>query len=238
MFTVDTLSENSIQLKSDPSPGYHPKHNNYVESIGWTFTGDDTVSDILTDMQNFVNNEQVYLDSGQPFKRNYLIIGPPGSGKSSLIAVAASVLNLDIHFISITPNMNEKNICGAISALTTDSLLVIEDIDILCTAAVAGNQGAAIALTSLTNILDGTLHKHKLITILTSANSALEATQIGYEVGTRNVVDLLQSERGLYAAQRDYAKSRYDYVISVLRLKLSVGSLSPEDLFNVSSQMK
>ena len=73
---------------------------------------------------------------------------------------------------------------------------------------------------------------------LKSANSALEATQIGFEVGTRNVVDLLQSERGLYAAQRDYAKSRYDYVISVLRLKLSVGSLSPEDLLNVSSQMK
>ena len=73
---------------------------------------------------------------------------------------------------------------------------------------------------------------------LKSANSALEATQIGFEVGTRNVVDLLQSERGLYAAQRDYAKSRYDYIISVLRLKLSVGSLSPEDLFNISSQMK
>ena len=73
---------------------------------------------------------------------------------------------------------------------------------------------------------------------LKSAESALEATRIGYEVGTRNVVDLLQSERGLYAAQRDYAKSRYDYVISVLRLKLSVGSLSPEDLFTISSQME
>ena len=73
---------------------------------------------------------------------------------------------------------------------------------------------------------------------LASANSALEATQIGFEVGNRNVVDLLQAERGLYAAQRDYAQSRYDYIIAVLRLKLSVGSLSPEDLFNVSSQMK
>ena len=73
---------------------------------------------------------------------------------------------------------------------------------------------------------------------LASANSALEATKIGFEVGNRNVVDLLQAERGLYAAQRDYAQSRYDYIISVLRLKLSVGSLSPEDLYNVSSQMK
>ena len=43
MFTVDKLSENSIQLKSDPSPGYHPEHHNFVESIGWTFTGTDSV---------------------------------------------------------------------------------------------------------------------------------------------------------------------------------------------------
>ncbi len=73
---------------------------------------------------------------------------------------------------------------------------------------------------------------------LTSAKSSLEATEIGFGEGFRNVVDLLQAERGLYAAQRDYAKSRYDYIISVLRLKKSVGSLSPEDLFNISSQME
>ena len=73
---------------------------------------------------------------------------------------------------------------------------------------------------------------------LKSSESALEATKIGFEVGTRNVVDLLQSERGLYAAQRDYAKSRYDYIISVLRLKSSVGSLSPNDLFEISSKME
>lgn len=73
---------------------------------------------------------------------------------------------------------------------------------------------------------------------LKSSESALEATRIGYEVGNRNVVDLLQSERGLYAAQRDYAKSRYDYIIAVLRLKSSVGSLSPNDLFEVSSRME
>ena len=43
MFTVDTLNENSIQLKSDPSPGYHPKHHNFVESIGWTFNDSNNV---------------------------------------------------------------------------------------------------------------------------------------------------------------------------------------------------
>jgi hypothetical protein len=43
MFTVASLDKNSIQLKSDPTPGYDPKVNNYVESIGWIFTGKDTI---------------------------------------------------------------------------------------------------------------------------------------------------------------------------------------------------
>ena len=73
---------------------------------------------------------------------------------------------------------------------------------------------------------------------LASAESALEATQIGYEVGTRNTVDLLDAQKRLFQAQRDYASSRYEYIISMLRLKASVGSLSPDDLMNISSQMK
>ena len=72
---------------------------------------------------------------------------------------------------------------------------------------------------------------------LASAESALEATQIGYEVGTRNTVDLLDAQKRLFQAQRDYASSRYDYIISMLRLKASVGSLSPNDLINISDQM-
>ena len=68
--------------------------------------------------------------------------------------------------------------------------------------------------------------------------SALEATQIGYEVGSRNTVDLLDSQKRLYQAQRDYASSRYEYIISMLRLKASVGSLNPGDLISISDRME
>ncbi len=73
---------------------------------------------------------------------------------------------------------------------------------------------------------------------LASAESALKATEVGYEVGTRNTVDLLDAQKRLFQAQRDYAGSRYEYIISMLRLKASVGSLSPNDLLNISSQME
>ncbi len=65
---------------------------------------------------------------------------------------------------------------------------------------------------------------------IVSAKSALEATDAGYEVGTRNIVDVLISQRILYQAQRDYANARYDYIISILKLRQVAGQLSPEHL--------
>ncbi|WP_373080455.1 TolC family outer membrane protein [Zhongshania sp.] len=63
-----------------------------------------------------------------------------------------------------------------------------------------------------------------------STRSALDATEAGYEVGTRNIVDVLDAQRRLYAAMRDYTNARYDYVVNVLKLKLNAGTLSPADI--------
>ena len=67
-----------------------------------------------------------------------------------------------------------------------------------------------------------------------STRSALEATQAGYEVGTRNIVDVLQARRSLYAAIRDHANSRFDYVINMLLLKQQAGTLSPQDIYDLN----
>lgn len=63
-----------------------------------------------------------------------------------------------------------------------------------------------------------------------SSESALEATQAGYDVGTRTSVDVLNARSGLFRAQRDYAKSRYDYAMSLIKLHRAEGSLSPQHL--------
>ncbi|MEO5342813.1 MAG: TolC family outer membrane protein [Gammaproteobacteria bacterium SHHR-1] len=63
-----------------------------------------------------------------------------------------------------------------------------------------------------------------------SAQSALEATQAGFDVGTRTMVDVLSVQRNLYNARRNYAKARYDYILNGLRLKQAAGILRIEDL--------
>ena len=71
-----------------------------------------------------------------------------------------------------------------------------------------------------------------------SNQSALEATEIGYQVGTRNIVDVLDAQRQLYTSVRDYNNSRYDYILDNLRLKQAAGTLSPQDLQDLGRYLK
>ena len=71
-----------------------------------------------------------------------------------------------------------------------------------------------------------------------SNQSALEATEIGYQVGTRNIVDVLDAQRQLYTSVRDYNNSRYDYILDNLSLKQAAGTLSPQDLIDLKRYLK
>lgn len=68
-----------------------------------------------------------------------------------------------------------------------------------------------------------------------SRRSALDATRAGYDVGTRNIVEVLDAERAYYVALRDYANARYDYVNNTLQLKQAAGTLSPRDLIELNN---
>lgn len=65
---------------------------------------------------------------------------------------------------------------------------------------------------------------------LVSSQDALTATQAGYQTGTRNLFDILQAQRSVFSASRDYSSARYDYVLHSLRLKQLAGSLNKADL--------
>lgn len=69
---------------------------------------------------------------------------------------------------------------------------------------------------------------------LVSAESALEATQAGFEVGTRTIVDVLIAEQRYFQAQRDNSTARHTYIVDHLRLKAAAGVLEESDLRKVN----
>jgi outer membrane protein len=71
-----------------------------------------------------------------------------------------------------------------------------------------------------------------------SSRTALEATEAGFEVGTRTIVDVLNSQFSLYLAITNYYQSRYDYVLNALRLNQAAGTLEVQDLERVDRWLK
>lgn len=70
-----------------------------------------------------------------------------------------------------------------------------------------------------------------------SAESALKATEAGFEVGTRTIVDVLDSTRNLYNAKRNLSEARYGYIRQMLRLEQAAGQLQEDDLLAINSSL-
>lgn len=70
---------------------------------------------------------------------------------------------------------------------------------------------------------------------LVSARSALEATEAGFEVGTRTIVDVLLSQQQLFQAQRNYSESRHNFLVNGLRLRRAAGTIAVDDLKTVNT---
>jgi len=71
-----------------------------------------------------------------------------------------------------------------------------------------------------------------------SSKSRLKASEAGYDVGTRTTVDVLDARRELFNSQRQYSRSRYDYILEKLRLEQFVGDLNEEDIKTINSWLQ
>lgn len=68
-----------------------------------------------------------------------------------------------------------------------------------------------------------------------SNQTALEATEAGYEVGTRTTVDVLLARQNLFLTETQYARAKYDYMVNVLKLKAAAGTLTVDDVIQINS---
>jgi outer membrane protein len=71
-----------------------------------------------------------------------------------------------------------------------------------------------------------------------SSQSALESNRLGYQVGVRINIDVLNAQQQLYATRRDLARARYDTLVNGLRLKAAAGVLREEDLAQVNALLQ
>jgi chaperone BCS1 len=84
---------------------------------------------ILDDLDGFCHNQELYRQLGRAWKRGYLLHGPPGTGKTSLIAAIANRLHFDIYDLELTNVHDNTELKSLLMGTTRKSIIVIEDID-------------------------------------------------------------------------------------------------------------
>ncbi|TMW88418.1 hypothetical protein EJD97_018590 [Solanum chilense] len=132
----------------------HKKQNNQDSYCGLrknTIAMESDQKDmILKDLERFMTRKEYYRKVGKAWKRGYLLFGPPGTGKSSLIAAIANYLNFDIYDLELTAVTRNSDLRKLLITTTSKSILVIEDID--CTIDLKAN---LVTLSGLLNFIDG-----------------------------------------------------------------------------------
>lgn len=88
--------------------------------------------------------------------------------------------------------------------------------------------------SSYLNVISEVSRVKALAQAVVSNKSALRATEAGFEVGTRTIVDVLNVQRDLFRAKQEYSNSRYIYILSTLKLKQDSGELARVDLETVN----
>ena len=95
-----------------------------------------------------------------------------------------------------------------------------------------------IARDSYLGVISGIATVKALQQSVKSSATALQATEAGYEVGTRTTVDVLDARRRLYSSQKNLAISKYDYLKNILQLKQAAGTLTQSDLEQINNWLK
>jgi outer membrane protein len=99
-------------------------------------------------------------------------------------------------------------------------------------------QAAQTARQAFLGVNSGLAQVKALEAAEVSSKSALESNKLGYQVGVRINIDVLNAQRQLYTTQKDLSKARYDTIMNGLRLKSAAGSLKEEDLAPINALLQ
>jgi chaperone BCS1 len=115
------------------------------------------MEDLLADVRRFLGGRQWYLQRGIPYRRGYLLHGPPGTGKSSAVVAIASALGMDIAVLNLNSSgLDDNELTDRLADVPPNAIVLIEDIDCAFVARKAGDEKTnRVTFSGLLNALDG-----------------------------------------------------------------------------------
>lgn len=146
--------------------------------LSTVITDEDELETIIDKITEFRNNKEWYVTRGIPYKMTFLLYGPPGSGKTSIIKAIASHFNLNICSIELH-SVGDSTFSNMFFNLPKNSMVILEDIDTCNSVSERGNsinnkepledsQYSSLNLSTILNTLDGVVELDGQIIFMTT----------------------------------------------------------------------
>lgn len=134
---------------------------------------DDGVAEhIRDDVQQFAQSRQWYVDRGIPYRRGYLLHGPPGSGKTSFITALAGELGYDICVLNLAEaGLTDDRLTHALSNLPPNAIALLEDVDAAFQQRASNDTSQSrsyVTFSGLLNALDGVSAGEERVVFMTT----------------------------------------------------------------------
>ncbi|KAK5580125.1 hypothetical protein RB653_000138 [Dictyostelium firmibasis] len=174
---LETAVEYSVTLNKDKTKIYSLdqsatfweciacQNKRLVDSV---FLDENVSEKVVNDLSNFIHGKKWYTDTGVPYRRGYLLYGPPGSGKTSFILSMAGNFGKSISIMNMSKGIHDGNIHSIIQKCNKDTILVLEDIDAVFVKRKNNSGNDVLTFSALLNAIDGLASSDGRILMMTT----------------------------------------------------------------------
>jgi outer membrane protein len=181
-------------------------------------------SELTLATQDIARNRAAHL----PTLDAFATAAENGSGASSIGGFSSDVRSATIGVQLAVPLYSGGSITSRVREAIANEDRARQDLE------GARRQAEFDARQAFLGITSGAAQVRALESAVVSTQSQLSSTRLGQEVGVRTQVDVLNAQQLLFSARRDLAQSKYNYILSLLRLEAAIGELTEDDLAAVN----
>lgn len=128
----------------------------------------DLQYEIYETLREFYSNPEWYTKRGIPYRKGYLLHGPPGTGKTSLVKAMAGAMDMNIYIININNGISNDNFTHAMTEVPRRSIILIEDVDAAFTQREKTDEDQNVTFKTLLNTIDGVISPEGTILFMTT----------------------------------------------------------------------